>query len=85
MRTKRRAAGVTAIATKISHIDQPLSPASELPKFLASTDNKVVALQQFLIDWIQEKYGCDQPQFLGRCHKNDQRNKCYKVSYTGTM
>ena len=80
---KRQAAGVTAVATKVSHIDQPLPPASELPKFWASTDNKV-ALQQFFIDWIQEKYDCDQPLFLGGCHKNDQRNKCYKVSSTGT-
>ena len=30
---KRRAAGVTAVATKVSHINQPLPPASELPKF----------------------------------------------------
>ena len=80
---KRQAAGVAAAATKISHIDQPLPPGSELPKFWASTDNKV-ALQQFFIDWIQEKYDCDQPLFLGGCHKNDQRNKYYKVSSTGT-
>ena len=52
---RRRAARVTAIATKISHIDQPLPLASELPKFWESTDSKV-AVQQFFIDWIQEKY-----------------------------
>ena len=52
---ERRATGVTAIATKISDINQPLPPVSELPKLWASTDNKV-ALQQFFIYWIQEKY-----------------------------
>ena len=30
---KRQTAGVTAIATKISHIGHPLPPASELPNF----------------------------------------------------
>ena len=38
-----------------AHFDQPLPPATELPKFWASTENKV-SLQQFFIKWISQKY-----------------------------
>ena len=52
---KRRAEGVTAVKTRINHPDQPLPPASELPKFWASTENKI-HLQQFFIKWISKIY-----------------------------
>ena len=60
-----------------------MPPVSELPKFWASADDKI-ALQQFYIDWIQEKYDDETPLYLGGCHRNNQLNHCYKV-FSGKM
>ena len=74
----RRAEGVTAVKTSIAHFDQLLPPATELPKFWASTENKV-SLQQFFIKWISQKYEDECPLYLGGCHVGG-INYCYKVS-----
>ena len=79
---KRRAEDVTAVKTRINHPDQPLQSASELPKFWASTENKI-HLQQFFIKWISKKYDQESPLYLGGCHV-DNRYNCYKVSSGGS-
>lgn len=75
---ERRTKGNLAVITKINHIDQPLPPLSELPKFWASIDNKI-SLQQFFIDWLIEKYNSEKPLYLGGCHKNNKIYHCYRL------
>ena len=78
---RKRCSGKIAaiLKTNIQNIDRQLSLLSEMPKFWACPESKIV-FQQFFIQWITDMHLSDKPIYLGGCHGNGENDFCYRLA-----